>query len=163
MPSRRDFLRTVLLSTGTAMLTACAGAPRKTPVFVALDADEGLNPNAAGDPSPIVVIVYELRGLRAFSNAGYFDLVDDPTRTLGADLVSSRELEIVPGQKHTYDHEVSSEATHVGVVAGFRDIGGAKWRDSVELDREKKNELIIHLTGLAVTLQKMKRRQFGIF
>lgn len=139
-------------------LSGCGSAPDPTPINISINADTAVNPGESGQASPIVVRVYELKGIKAFNNASFFDF-DKETETLGADLISSREYEMIPGSSQEYNAKISSEAAYVGVVASFRDIQSAKWRDSIELKKEKKNKFVIYVTGLAVRIQKIK----GIF
>jgi len=147
-----------------AMLAyGCAREPEPTPIDVTLNADAGVNPNEDGKPSPIVVSLYELKGIKAFNNATYFDLMDDEAKALGAELIGSREYEMTPGKEEKYDREISAEATHIGVVAGFRNIQSAKWRDSIELEQEEDNDFVIFLTSQAVRIEKLRGRVLGVF
>jgi len=160
--SRRHFLEVSGLGL-IASLTACSRTPPPTPIKVQLQADEYTNPNENGDPSPVVVRVYQLKEVTAFQNAEYFDLADNDTKVLGGDLIGVQEYEMTPGKSQDYNRDVSSEATHIGVVASFRDIENAQWRDTIELKKEKKNEFVIYLTTLAVRIQKLRSRRLGVF
>jgi type VI secretion system protein VasD len=147
----------------TVALAGCARGPDPTPIGVTLKADAGINPNDEGKSSPVVVRLYELKGLKAFNNATFFDIMDDETKALGAELIGSREYEMTPGQEQKYDRDVSAEATHLGVVAAFRNIQSAKWRDSIELEQEKQNDFVIFLTSQSVRIEKLRGRILGIF
>lgn len=162
MLTRRALFQGVAF-TAAALVTACASAPKPTPIAITLNADAGINPNERGQPSPVVVRVYELKGLKAFNNATYFDLADNDAKVLGGDMISSTEYELIPGKVQKYDREISSEATNVGVVAAFRTIQSAQWHDSIELDKGKKNEFVIYLTSQAVRIQKLHRWRWGVF
>ncbi|MBS8262600.1 type VI secretion system lipoprotein TssJ [Roseibium polysiphoniae] len=160
--TRRELFQGLSVSTFAAVL-GCSRLPDPTPIAVELNADANVNPNEDGEPSPIVVRIYELKGTKAFNNADFFDFVDDDNKLLGADLIGSAEYELTPGKSQKYDRDISSEATHLGVIAGFRDIQSAQWRDSIELQKEKKNEFVIYLTSLAVRIQKLRKRRLGVF
>jgi len=160
--SRRHFLE-VSGAGLIASLTACSRTPPPTPIKVQLQADEYTNPNENGEPSPVVVRVYQLKEVTAFQNAEYFDLADNDKKVLGGDLIGVQEYEMTPGKSQDYNRDVSSEATHIGVVASFRDIESAQWRDTIELQQEKKNEFVIYLTSLAVRIQKLRNRRLGVF
>ena len=127
-----------------AALTGCSRVPPPTPIKIELQADEFVNPNENGDPAPVVVRVYQLKEVTAFEGAEYFDLADDDNKVLGGDLIGVQEFELTPGESKDYDRSVSSEATHIGVIASFRDIDSAQWRDTIELQQEKKNR-VCHL------------------
>ena len=160
--SRRHFLEVSGISL-LAGLGACSRTPPPTPIKVQLQADEYTNPNENGEPSPVVVRVYQLKEVTAFQNAEYFDLADNDKKVLGGDLIGVQEYEMTPGKSQDYNRDVSSEATHIGVVASFRDIESAQWRDTIELQQEKKNEFVIYLTSLAVRIQKLRNRRLGVF
>lgn len=158
--SRRAVVGLSLSMLAGGGLVACSSTPKPTPIAVQIDADSGVNPGETGEPSPVVVRIYELRGIKAFSNANYFDF-DDDTKLLGADLIASREYEMTPGSQQVYDSSISPEAAYVGVIAGFRDIQSAQWRDSIELKKSSKNKFVIYITGLSVRIQTMKTGWFG--
>ncbi|WP_422374200.1 type VI secretion system lipoprotein TssJ [Roseibium sp.] len=160
--SRRHFLEVSGLGL-LASLAACSRTPPPTPIKVQLQADEYTNPNENGEPSPVVVRVYQLKEVTAFQNAEYFDLADNDKKVLGGDLIGVQEYEMTPGKSQDYNRDVSSEATHIGVIASFRDIESAQWRDTIELQQEKKNEFVIYLTSLAVRIQKLRNRRLGVF
>jgi len=160
--TRRSFLE-VSGASLLAALAACSRVPPPTPIKLQLQADEFINPNENGDPAPVVVRVYQLKEITAFENADYFELADDDKKVLGGDLIGVQEFELTPGSSKDYDRDVSSEATHIGVVASFRDISSAQWSDSIELRQEKKNEFVIYLTSLAVRIQKLRNRRLGVF
>ncbi|WP_117190040.1 type VI secretion system lipoprotein TssJ [Rhizobium terrae] len=141
-------------------LAACGGVPKPTPVEVTINADAAVNPGETRLASPVVIRIYELKSLKAFNNATYFDF-DDEAKLLGADLISSREFEMLPGTEKKYDREISSEAAYIGVVASFRDMQSAQWRDSVELEKESQNRFMIYVTSLAIRIQKYSRFNFG--
>lgn len=157
--SRRHVLIASMTSF-TMLLTACGGLPKQTPIDIVINADANINPGEASEPSPVVVRIYELKGIKAFNNASFFDF-DDDTKLLGADLISSREYELTPGSEKKYDSKISSEAAYIGVVVSFRDIQSAKWRDTIELRKSKQNRFIIYVTSLAVRIQKYSRFSFG--
>jgi type VI secretion system protein VasD len=153
--------RSLFLGAGGSLmleLAGCGSAAKPTPVNISISVDKAVNPGESGEASPVVVRVYELKGIKAFNNASYFDF-DDEAKTLGADLISATEYELVPGSSKEYSNKISSEAAYIGVVASFRDIQSAKWKDTYELRKSKKNKLIIYVTSLAVRIQRIK----GIF
>lgn len=152
-----------ILITPLALAGGCARVAKPTPTKIELQADANVNPNENGDPAPIVVRVYELKDLKSFQNGTFFDFADDDKKLLGADLIGSSEYELTPGQTIDYNRDISSEARYIGVVAAFRDIQSAQWQDSIELQKEKKNEFVIYLTSLAVRIQKLRSRRLGVF
>ncbi len=140
---------------GLLALSGCGGMPDPTPVSIIVNADSGINPGEGGAPSPIVVRIYELKGLKAFNNANFFDF-DKDTQVLGADLIAGREYELTPGSQQKYEKEISTEAAYIGVVGSFRNIQSAKWRDSIEVKKEEKNKLAVTITSAAIKIEKVR-------
>jgi len=153
--TRRNLLCGAVLM-GTSLAMGCTAIPGKTPVAVLLDVGPAVNPNIDGAPSPVVVRVYELKSLKAFAAASYFDLVDNEAKVLGGELLASHEYELAPGQKQALQAEYSSDAGFIGVIAGFRDIQSAQWRDAIALRKGGKNSLTVSLTNLAVKIERSR-------
>jgi type VI secretion system protein VasD len=156
--------RTVLQGLGLAAATlaaACTVIQEQAPIDLVLNADQGINPNQKGTPSPVVVRIYELKGLTAFNAASYFDLSDNEAKALGPDLIASHEYELTPGQSQKFDSKISSQAAYVGVIAGFRDIQSARWRDSIALDKDDKRDFVISLTSMSIRIQRLADAKGG--
>lgn len=141
-----------LAATGlvAALLAACGTSPTKLSLDIA--ASGTLNPNSEQQPSPVVLRVYELKTPDGFNGAGFFDLFDNDTKTLGGDLLGKREFEIAPGQKTTYNNDISPESQYVGILAGYRDIDNATWRTTAPVKAETTNSFVLRLEQLAVSL-----------
>lgn len=160
VPSRRA----VVLG-GLVALGGCGGAPppKVSPLRVQIIADPSINPNSNDSPSPTVVRIYELKSDTTFRQADFFALFDNDAQTLGADLISKREFELLPGAKESYERDAPIETDFVGVIAGFRDINAAQWRAIAPIKRERVNDLIVTVTALAVTVVVTKTSMIGWF
>lgn len=133
-----------------ALLAACGTSPTK--LSLDINASSTLNPNSEQQPSPVVLRVYQLKTPDGFNGAGFFDLFDNDTKTLGGDLLGKREFEIAPGQQTTYNDEISPDSQYVGILAGYRDIDNATWRTTAPVKAETTNSFILRLEQLAVSL-----------
>lgn len=166
-PSRRAMLAGLASAAGAGSLAACSSLAPEVPttaLTVSITADEQINPNEKGLPSPILLRIYELKSATVFQEASFFDLLDKDTGKLGADLVSKREFELKPGEATHYDRTAPVETRHVGVIAGFRQIEAAQWRAVVEITPEQASTLLIKISALAVTLTRRdERRTLGLF
>ena len=69
-----------------------------TKLDLQLTANEQLNHDLNGRPSPIVLRLFELRHPVAFENADFFSLYDRARESLPQDLIATRELELRPGK-----------------------------------------------------------------
>jgi type VI secretion system protein VasD len=109
-----------------------AGAPAllpsniKIPMTVAARPDA--NPDAAGQPSPVVLRVYQLKTDAVFSRSEFFALFDDEQKVLGSELISRDEFVLTPAENRNLEITLNDEARFVGAIAAFRDIRNAQWR-----------------------------------
>lgn len=155
MPTRRLFTRNLLILPGLAALGGCGGTPsvKTNSLEFTIEADQEINLNANGEPSPILLRAYELKTKSAFEQASFFELLDGDTTKLGADLVAKREFEIKPGDKSTFTRDSPTDAKHIGVIAGFRQIEAATWRSVVDIVQDRNNSFVIQVTSLAVKIE----------
>lgn len=110
-------------------LTACASSPSKpAPTQATVIASANVNPDPRGQPSPVIVRIYQLRGESKFMNAGFFALYDHEHRTLGSSLIMRDERTVFPGQRVSLDLALSPAARFLGVLAAYRDVRTARWR-----------------------------------
>jgi type VI secretion system protein VasD len=160
-PSRRS----LLLLLPALALTGCGGdaAPKTTGLRFILQADDEINPNANNEASPVVLRIYELKSLNAFSQATLFELLDNDTAVLGADMVGKREIEIKPGEKQAFERSTPVDTRYIGVIAGFRVIDQASWRASTQITPEKSGAVVVKVTAQAVTIAMTTDKTFGLF
>ena len=119
----RQFSLTLLLA--VTLLTGCGDSY----VRANISASGDVNPNRSGKPSPIVVQIYHLQASEEFENQDFFQLIDDGGSSLGGDLLLIEEVELQPGTELDYEAPLNEKTKYIGVVASFRDIQRAKWRD----------------------------------
>lgn len=145
------------LAVGLALLLAgCGGQPKPTVFKSQIQATAELNPNSAGEPSPVVLRIYELADNRKFNSAEFFELYDNDAAFLGADYLGRTEIVVEPGQTIPYDRSVSPQTAWVGVVAAFRDVETAQWRQTLAVTPEKKTRFSLSLDARSVRIVKDK-------
>jgi type VI secretion system protein VasD len=159
---RRQFLGLLAAAVTSAALAACGSkpkpeaAPKEKPV-PELRVEVIAAPDANRDPSgralPIVVRLYELKGEGAFAGADFFSLYDRAPATLGGDLIAREEVTLVPGQRRLVVHPLNPAASHLGVVAAFRDIDRAGWRALVALTPDQTTTVQVEVRAAAVAAQ----------
>ncbi len=133
---------------------ACSGAVvGPVPVGGMLSAAAGINPDVGGRPSPVAVKVYQLQEAGTFETADFFSLWRSPAAALEADLVTTTDLAISPGQEHRFTEEIEPRTRYVGVVAGFREVELSRWRAVVKLpdDDLEDYSLVVKVGDLHVT------------
>ncbi len=120
--------RTVLIAGGaTLLLTACGGEPGAAEVTLNATGAAGMNPGPDGSDRPLTITIVQLRTPDAFNAADYFAL-QDPAKTLAADLVSADTLPVAPGAPAAKTVVAAAGTTAIGLIAGYRDPAGKAFR-----------------------------------
>ncbi|GAB2889486.1 hypothetical protein GCM10027046_17410 [Uliginosibacterium flavum] len=140
----------ILLLALPLMLGACsffAKAPPKPPeptiARIMVAADNKLNLDSRNRATPVVVRVYILKNLAAFSAADFFSLYEKDQQTLGDAVVWREEMTLKPGEILRLDPRDAGEGKFVAVLAAFRNIDRAAWRSSVQLLPNKTNNIYV--------------------
>jgi type VI secretion system protein VasD len=105
----------------------------------------GMNPNAQGRASPVVVRIFDLKAVRSFEAADYAALFERPGEALKDDLVAEEEFVLRPGEIQHRDRALGPQVRALGVAAAFRDLQGATWHLTVPVTPGKPNLLLIDL------------------
>ncbi|WP_418124142.1 type VI secretion system lipoprotein TssJ [Variovorax sp. 160MFSha2.1] len=100
-----------------------------TTVAVTLTAGADANPDARGRASPLTVRVYALKSPGPFDGADFFSLFEKDQATLGAELVQREEVLLRPGETKKLDFNLPPDAKSMGVMAAYRDLDRARWRE----------------------------------
>jgi type VI secretion system protein VasD len=141
-------LKTLSASAALLLLVGCSAlSPYSalTKLDLTLTANDRLNPDLNGRPSPIVVRLIELKNPVAFENADFFSLYERPKESLAPDLVTSEELELRPGESLDLKLSVDSGSRYVGVLAAYRDLPETKWRYVVSLTPSERTHAELRL------------------
>jgi type VI secretion system protein VasD len=126
--SRRLALACSVVLAGV-LLAGCAPKPVVTTVSITLVAGADANPDARGRASPLTVRVYALKSPGPFEGADFFSLFEKDQATLGAELVQREEMLLRPGETRKLDLTLPPDAKAIGVMAAFRDLDRARWRE----------------------------------
>ena len=156
----------MLASLACLFASGCAfgdKGPKTTGLRFIVSADELINPNAESQPSPVLLRIYELKSLTAFTQANFFELLDNDTALLGSDMIAKREIEIKPEERQAFDRATPVETHFIGVIAGFRENDKAIWRASLELTPEQSGSVVVKLTAQAVSISFTRDKSLGLF
>lgn len=125
------------------VLSGCAATESKLAIPYEIDftASKDVNPDSNGRPSPIQVVVYELKTPGGFQAADYFSLQNDPEKTLGAEFLGIQRLTLRPGQEHKLERPGNVEARALGIVAGYRDLDTSGWRLLIDLPKSRSTNI----------------------
>lgn len=153
------FPRSVVTLVALALLAGCASISpfsTMTKLNLSLIADDQLNPDLNGRPSPVVVRLFELKHPVAFENADFFSLYERARETLAPDLVFSEELELRPGETVELKLAITGGGRYVGVLAAYRDLPHSQWRYTLPVSAAKLTQarLTLSQAGIANTPQE---------
>jgi len=141
--SRRRVAALGLAVAGLA-IAGCASKPVVTPVSLTLVAGADANPDARGRASPLTVRVYALKSPGPFEGADFFSLFEKDQATLGAELVQREEMLLRPGETKKLDLTLPADAKSIAVMAAFRDLDRARWREVVPVTTGKPQTLTVN-------------------
>ncbi len=122
---------------------------------LSVSASESLNVDPTGKSLSLVVRVYKLRSTAAFLNAPYetFGNSAKEKEVLGDEVLESREILLLPGQRQQLNERWAREAAFVGVVGLFRTPAARRWRYAFELETLQLDPGFVlgaHACGLSV-------------
>lgn len=93
---------------------------------------KSLNQDESGDPLPVIVRIYQLRGREKFDQATFKALWKGDKDALEGDLVDRKEFTLHPESKEDVEVEVDKTkgAQFFGVMALFRKPEGTTWKNA---------------------------------
>jgi type VI secretion system protein VasD len=140
------------LAAAGLFIAGCASKPVVTTVAVTLTAGADANPDARGRASPLTVRVYALKSPGPFEGADFFSLFEKDQATLGAELVQREEVLLRPGETKKLDFNLPPDAKSIGVMAAFRDLDRARWREVRPVTTGKAQALDVNLGARAMRI-----------
>lgn len=154
--SRLSTLASIGLA-GVLLLSACSSKPPPAPrgaipIYVTTTRD--VNADAQGRAAPIVVRVYGLANKDSFNLAAPIQLIQQDAKTLGADQLDRQELVLAPSDQKLITQPANDKVNFVGVVAAYRAIDKAKWREVVAVPATGSVILDVTVGATGVTVQQ---------
>lgn len=126
-------------------------------VEVVIEASPDVNPDPTGRPSPIVLLVLELKSTSVFDTADFFALWEHPDTVLAGDVQNVERLQLMPGDARELKMEFQPGSQFLGIVAAYRQLEGARWRNAVETPPDKTTKVVVRLESLEVKIEPKKR------
>jgi type VI secretion system protein VasD len=123
--------------------------PTKMPLR--LHASDQLNSGTSNRPLSLVVKVYKLKGSEAFMLAPYKSFSE--ASFAHEDVLSSREIVLLPGQRYEVEESLTKNVSHIGVVALFKSPEAQRWRFVFDVARNAKDGVTLgaHQCALSVS------------
>jgi type VI secretion system protein VasD len=149
----------------TILTSGCSGnsQPDPTSVTITISTSEQLNPNTQGNPSPVVMRVYELAATTVFDSSEFPQLFYNDIAVLGGEMLGRKEFEFKPKESTVYNQTVSPQTKFLGFIAGFRELGKATWRTKIAIIPETENEITLTVDSRALTTRKLEKAWWKLF
>lgn len=125
----------MVLSLFSALLSGCSG------IQAEVTADDQMNPDIDGTPSPVAVKVFYLNDLSAFNAASFWDLYRNPIKTLGGSLLGQKTIVVAPGEDDDVHLAPPKGTQYLGAIAAFREVDNSQWKQVLPLDDSVKSYL----------------------
>lgn len=138
------------------VLAGCASKPVVTPVSLTLKAAADANPDARNRASPMTVRIYALKSSGPFESADFFSLFEKDQATLGAELVQREEMLLRPGDSKALSMTLPADAKAIGVLAAYRDIERARWREVRAVEPGKPLALTVNFGARQIRIDAAK-------
>ncbi|SMF29911.1 type VI secretion system protein VasD [Alteromonadaceae bacterium Bs31] len=127
-----------------------------TDLKIKIIADNNINPDESGKPSPVFVRMYELKSPQLFDKADFISLYEQDKEVLGKDFISKQELKrIAPGDQRQEQFVLTGETQYVAIYAEFFDYENAKYKVvfPVTINNIFRNSVEVRLSGTTVILE----------
>ncbi len=134
--SRRGFaLALVLVSAGCTKALPPKAPEKCLPQSITLSflASSRINPSADGQPRPLVVRVYELKGDERLLKASFDQVWHEDKATLADDLVKEQDVQLYPATRVDLKIERGETVNHIAAVALFREVKARSWLTTIDL------------------------------
>jgi len=137
-----------------------SGLKKRTPdngdrtVSVRLNTGEVLNSTDEGEPLALLVRIYQLKSDAGFATISYGQFIDNETgkTMLGEDLVSVRELTLLPGKTYTLEEKMPADAKVLGVVALFHSPATARWKYAFDREGSLESGISLGFHACSITV-----------
>ncbi|KUZ06890.1 hypothetical protein WI69_14875 [Burkholderia diffusa] len=118
-----------------------------------IESRAALNENEQGQSLPVVLRMYQLKDTKVFEKASYFQVLDDDSTLLKADLLAGMEVTLAPDTTVKLSAPMADDTQVVGVAGLFRDQRGAEWQLVIPKSQWKKTDPVkLVVTGNRIEL-----------
>jgi type VI secretion system protein VasD len=119
-----------------------------------LVASDNLNSDGQKHPFSVVVRVYQLKQSSAFQQA-FYDIFLNPQKekdALSNDVISVKEITLIPGQTYINAEKISATADYIGIVALFQTPASSRWKLTFATKEINSTGLILGLSDCSITV-----------
>jgi type VI secretion system protein VasD len=152
------FIKAVFILMTTILLLGCAtgrsNSDELQTVTLKITTTGDVNKNLEGEPSPTVIVLYQLVDVDLFNSADFFNLYQNPKTVLNDELIDQRQIIVTPNQPKTITLQINNGTQYLGVLAAFNNITNSQWRQTIKVERKKAIVFDIQLAGSQVSIQQ---------
>lgn len=125
-------------------------------VPVHITADKSLNTIGGVQSLSLVVRIYQLRSTQTFETMTYelANASDGGQSTLGSDLVSMREVTLLPGKTYDLHQTGPGDVTAIGVIGLFHAPADNRWRLSFDAQASSGDGIKIGAHACSLTMDE---------
>lgn len=133
-------------------------ADQLTELTYSMYATSDVNTNAAGDATPLELVVFQLEDDSKFLAADYDSLVTDHEKALGSNYVDHSDYTMMPEQfKFIETFEIEEDTKYIGILANYNDPEEAQWKKVVKIKPiGREYHLLMYFTEQEVILDKVE-------
>ena len=126
---------------------------KNTQVPLRIHAAANMNQGTHKKPLAQVIKIYHLRATERFEQTPFDSFLDDAQelRALGSDLVSVREMLLLPEQHYELNEKLENGAAYIGIVAFFREPAERRWRFAYEANASALTGITLGVHACALT------------
>lgn len=123
------------------------------PVAMTLSAGVATNATQNGEALALVVRIYQLRSNTAFARLTYAQASapESERNALQDDLVTVRELTLLPGKTYRFEEQVPDQVKVIGVAAQFHRPAANRWKLAFDREASQKEGIAIAFHTCAMT------------
>ncbi|MCI0507296.1 MAG: type VI secretion system lipoprotein TssJ [Gammaproteobacteria bacterium] len=142
-----------------AALAAGCSATKKalgmvSKIDIAIKAEKDVNPDAQGNPSPVMVRFYELSDVDNFRKADFATLVNNEQTAIGNQIIERDEFVLKPEEHRSFVRRVKPDTRYIGILAAYHNEANIKWRAVLSLNTDGTTMLVVYLGKSGMTVSK---------
>lgn len=146
-------LGVVLEATGIVKKDTSDPNKRTTDLSIKVHAGQQLNTSDSAYPLSLVVKIYMLRSPERLRTLTYTQIASSESEkeSFGEDLVSVREIVVIPGRSYDLVVKVPGEATAIGIAGMFRAPFASRWKLAFDAKGSFGSGIIVGAHACALT------------
>lgn len=130
---------------------------------IEIQADQHLNTDAYQRSFSVVVRIYQLQQSNAFQQAFYDVFLDTQKaqEAFGYDVVSTKEITLVPGKNYSHTENIDTRTGYIGVVVLYRTPAAERWKLTFPIKSQNMNGISLGIHACSITVRAGISVEYG--